>query len=85
MNLRDKNQWYVACLTLLPMLLVNPLFEWGGLPGPFFGSADGSGFGRIFIFLASSWGIRDALNGMLEISVGKLFPSLIYKTPPVEM
>jgi len=83
--LRDKNPYYAVCLTVLPMLLVNPLFEWGGLPGPFFSSTDGNGFGRILIFLTSSWGIRDALNGMMEMSVGKLFPKLIYKAPPVEM
>jgi hypothetical protein len=85
MNIRDKNPWYAGGLTFLSMVLVNPLFEWGGLPRPFFGSSEGSSFGRIFIFLTSSWGIRYAINGMLEISVGKLFPKLIYKTPPVEL
>jgi len=86
MNIRDKKPWYVIFVTIAGLLLINPLFLWGGLSRPLYdGSIYGSNIGRIFVFLISGWGMRDALNGMLEISLGKLFPTLIYKTPSVEI
>jgi len=82
MTTRIKNQWFIGCILLASVLLVNPLYAWAGFPAPTAGFANGNPLAKLLLFVTSVWGIRDALNGVLEISLGKLFPKLIYKFPP---
>ena len=80
---QEKNRWYIFCLCFLSGLLVNPLFEWAGLPRPLIDGANHSNnLARFFIFFISFSGIHFLLDRFLSLTLGNLYPKIVYKKPP---